>query len=226
MMEQTDNRLRADFHIHTKYSMDCSTSLEEIILRCQKMGINCIAITDHDAIEGALKMQEIAPFPVIPGEEILTPNGEVIGYFLKERIPSGQPIETVFSAIRTQGGLIGLPHPFDTFRGLHNLENHRLEKLASQVDVVEVFNARSPIRGDSGKARDFALKYNIPGTAGSDAHSLREIGKTYVEMAPFNDKESFLQSLRAGDMHCHHAGLLVHCHSVLARIRKMVQKLR
>jgi predicted metal-dependent phosphoesterase TrpH len=221
-----NNRLRADFHIHTRYSKDSSASLEGIIARCLKTGISCIAITDHNAIEGALKMKELAPFTVIPGEEILTPNGEVIGYFLKEWIPSGQPIETVFAAIKAQGGLVGLPHPFDTFRGLKNLNTQQLEQIASQVDIVEVFNARSPIRGDSGKARDFASKYDIPGTAGSDAHSAREIGKTYVEMAPFSDKESFLQSLGTGEMHCHHAGMLVHCHSVIARFRKMVQKLR
>jgi predicted metal-dependent phosphoesterase TrpH len=221
-----DYKLRADFHIHSRYSKDSSASLEDIIIRCRKTGINCIAITDHNAIEGALKMQELAPFTVIPGEEILTPNGEVIGYFLKEWISSGQPIETVFAAIKAQGGLIGLPHPFDTFRGLHNLGQQRLEELASQIDVIEIFNARSPISGDSGKARDFALKHDIPGTAGSDAHSLREIGKTYVEMAPFDGKESFLQSLRTGEAHCHSAGLFVHCHSVLARVRKMVQKLR
>ena len=221
-----NNKLRADFHIHTRYSKDSSASLEGIIARCQKTGINCIAITDHNVIEGALRMKELAPFTVIPGEEILTPNGEVIGYFLKEWIPDGQPIDTVFAAIKAQGGLIGLPHPFDTFRGLKNLSSLQLEQLASQVDVVEIFNARSPIRGDSGKARDFALRYGLPSTVGSDAHSSREIGKTYVEMAPFDGKESFLQSLRTGEMHCHHAGLLVHCHSVIARARKLVQKLR
>jgi predicted metal-dependent phosphoesterase TrpH len=220
-----DNRLHADLHIHTKYSMDSTASLERIIQRCQETGINCIAVTDHNAIEGAFKMKELAPFTVIPGEEILTPNGEVIGYFLKEWIPSNQPIETVFAAIKAQGGLIGLPHPFDTFRGLHNLGSRRLEEFAAQVDVVEVFNARSPIPRDSGKARDFALKFGLPGTAGSDAHSPNEIGKTYIEMAAFDGKDSFLQSLRSGEVYSQRSSLLVHLRSILARVRKLAQKL-
>ncbi|MFC1865067.1 PHP domain-containing protein, partial [Chloroflexota bacterium] len=79
--------LKADFHMHTEYSLDCTTSLEDIISRCLETGINCIAVTDHEAIEGARKMQEIAPFPVIIAEEILTTQGEVIGMFIKEKIP-------------------------------------------------------------------------------------------------------------------------------------------
>ena len=212
--------LRADFHMHTRYSMDSSASLEDIISRCQEMGINCIAITDHGAFEGALKMKEIAPFTVIPGEEILTPNGEVIGYFLKELIPTRQPIESAIEAIKAQGGLVGLPHPFDTFRGLKDLDNHRLEELASQVDVIEVFNARSLLPGDSDKALDFAVKHNLPATAGSDAHSPREIGKTYVEMPPFDDKESFLKSLRESTIQRRRASPFVHAYTVLAKVKK------
>ena len=85
--------LKADFHIHTKYSMDSQSELEDIIKRCQKLGINCIAIADHDAVEGGLLMQKIAPFKVIVAEEILTFSGEVMGMFLKERIASGIPLE-------------------------------------------------------------------------------------------------------------------------------------
>jgi predicted metal-dependent phosphoesterase TrpH len=162
--------LRADCHVHTKYSMDSTSSLESIISRCLEMGINCIAITDHDAFDGALRMQELAPFTVIPGEEILTPNGEIIGYFLKERIPSRQPIEKVIEAIKSQGGLVGLPHPFDTFRGLKNMDRQRLEELAPSIDFVEVFNARGLLPGDADKAREFAHRHSLPGTAGSDAH--------------------------------------------------------
>ena len=108
--------LKADFHIHTKYSMDCNSPLEGIIKRCLDTGINCITIADHDTIEGALKMAEIAPFPVIVAEEILTPHGEVMGMFLKEKISSGLSIDKAISEIRAQDGLVCLPHPFDPFR--------------------------------------------------------------------------------------------------------------
>ena len=110
--------LKADFHIHTKYSMDCSNELEDIIKRCLKLGLNCIAIADHDAAAGALELQKIAPFKVIVAEEILTYDGEVMGMFLKERIASGIPIGKAIAAIKEQGGLVNIPHPFDPMRGL------------------------------------------------------------------------------------------------------------
>ena len=94
--------LKADLHIHTKYSFDCDTPLEQIINRCLEVGISCIAIADHGTIEGGLKMQSIAPFSVIVAEEILTPYGEIMGMFLKEGIPSGLSIEQVISRIRAQ----------------------------------------------------------------------------------------------------------------------------
>ena len=98
--------IKADFHIHTLYSMDCDTPVEKIIERCLETGINCVAIADHDAVAGALKMQSLAPFPVIVAEEVLTPQGEIMGMFLKERIPSGQTVEQVISQIRAQGAFI------------------------------------------------------------------------------------------------------------------------
>jgi len=211
--------LKADLHIHTEYSMDCDTSLEEIISRCLETGINCIAIADHNTIEGALKMQNLAPFPVIVAEEILTPHGEVMGMFLKERIPSGVSIEQAISRIRAQDALVCLPHPFDTFRGLR-LDSNRLEALAEQLDLIEVFNARSPFPWPQNKAQAFAEKYGIPGTAGSDAHSLQEIGNTYVEMPEFNGRDDFLQALRKGNIHRHRSSPLVHFSSAWAKLRK------
>lgn len=214
-----DKVLKADFHIHTRYSLDCNTSLEDIVQRCLEMEINCIAITDHDAIEGSLKMQSLAPFTVIAAEEVLTSHGEVIGLFLKEWIPSGLPIEQAFARIRAQGGLVCLPHPFDTFRGLR-LDTKRLEDMVGQVDIIEVFNARSPIPRDSNKARDFARKHSLPGTVGSDAHSPGEIGHTYIEMPAFNGTASFLKALSEGRIHRHRSSPLVHFGSTWAKIKK------
>ena len=210
--------LKADFHIHTKYSMDCNTPLEGIIQRCLDTGINCIAIADHDTIEGALEMVEMAPFPVIIAEEILTPHGEIKGMFLKERINSGLSVEKVIAQIRAQDGLVCIPHPFDPFRGLR-LDSSALEDMADQIDIVEVFNARSPFPWPATKARNFAAKFNIPGSAGSDAHSLDEIGSTYVEMPEFNGKDEFLQALRKGKIHQQRSSILVHFHSTWAKIK-------
>ncbi len=211
--------LKADFHIHTAYSTDCNASLEEVISRCQETGINCIAIADHDTAEGALKMQSLAPFPVIVAEEILTPHGEIMGMFLKEGIPSGLSVEQVISHIRAQGALVCLPHPFDPLRGLR-LDSKRLEKLAEQIDIIEVFNARSHLMRFQTKAQKFAKKYGISETAGSDAHTVNEIGNTYVEMPEFNGKDDFLQALRKGKIHRHKSNPLVHLSSTWTRIKK------
>ncbi len=212
--------LKADFHLHTRYSPDCKTELESIIARCQQVGINCIAVTDHGAVDGGLRMKELAPFTVIPGEEVLTPNGEMIGLFIKDLIPKGLQMEEVADRIHAQGGLVLLPHPFDTFRGLR-VDSNRLEKLAAQVDIIEVFNARSPIPQNSNKARDFARRHGLPGTVGSDSHSTGEIGKTYVEMPAFTGRDDFLQALRSGQLHRHHSSILVHFRSVWARVSKV-----
>ncbi|MFH1383189.1 MAG: PHP domain-containing protein [Chloroflexota bacterium] len=211
--------LRADLHIHTLYSMDCSTSLEEIIERCQDTGINCIAIADHDAVEGAIQMQRQAPFTVIVAEEILTPNGEIMGMFLKERIPSGISLEQALTEIKAQGGLVNIPHPFDPLRGI-KLDNGKLAKLADQIDIIEVFNARSPLPVYATKARNFARKHNLAGTVGSDAHTPGEIGGTYVEMPEFKGKEDFLKALAKGKVFSHQSSPLVHFSSTWARLKK------
>ncbi|OGO24091.1 MAG: hypothetical protein A2Z28_06025 [Chloroflexi bacterium RBG_16_51_9] len=211
--------LKADFHMHTKYSInkDCDTPLETIIDRCQKLGINCIAITDHGTAEGALQMAKIAPFKVIVGEEVLTPNGEIIGLFLKETIPSGISVEEAVAKIKAQGGLVCLPHPFDPLRGLR-MSKESLAKLAGQADIIEVFNARGPFAGPVKKANALALKYNLPGSAGSDAHYPYELGHTYIEMPDFNGKEEFLQALRKGVIHKQRASLIIYVRVTWARL--------
>ena len=201
--------LKADLHIHTEYSMDCNTPLEKIINRCLEIGINCIAISDHGTAEGALKMQNLAPFKVIVAEEILTPYGEIMGMFLKETIPSGLSVEQTISQIRAQGALVNIPHPFDIFRP-SALDSGIIEEIVDQIDAVEVFNAREPFRKPSAKAQAFAQKYDIPGTVGSDAHTIGEIGNAYVEMPEFNGRDDFLQALRAGKVMGHRTNPLIH----------------
>jgi len=210
--------LKADLHIHTKYSADCNTSLEQIISRCQQTGINCIAVTDHGTIEGALKMQSIAPFVIIVAEEILTPRGEIMGMFLKEGIPSGLSVEETISRIKAQDALVSIPHPFDMFR--HSaLDSEIIEELAEQIDVIEMFNSRSLLHRSSAKAQLFAQKYGIPGSAGSDAHTAHEIGNAYVEMPEFNGKDDFLNALAQGRIVGRRTNPLVHLNSAWTRLK-------
>jgi len=213
--------LRADLHVHTCYSMDSESSLEKIIARCNEIGINCIAVADHGTVEGALKIRDMAPFPVIVAEEILTPNGEVMGMFLEETIPSKQSIEKVIENIRAQGGLVSIPHPYDPFRGL-KIDKDRFEELKSNLDLVEVFNARCLVKGALLKAKKLADELGIPGSAGSDAHSIGEIGNAYVEMPEFKDKDEFLAALKQGIIKGHHSSILVHLNSTIAKIKNFL----
>jgi predicted metal-dependent phosphoesterase TrpH len=211
--------LKADLHIHSKYSMDCRTSLEKIIQRCQQRGINCIAVADHGVIEGSLRMKDIAPFQVIVSEEILTIRGEIIGMFLKELVPSGLSLEESIQRIKEQGGLVCVPHPFDNLRG-SNLGAETLNEIIKQIDVVEVFNARSPLHRYSEQALSFAEENHLPGSAGSDAHTITEIGNAYVEMPEFKGEDDFLQALVRGKVHGHRTSPLSRLGSTWARLRK------
>jgi predicted metal-dependent phosphoesterase TrpH len=215
--------LKADLHIHTRYSMDCQTPLEKIIKRCQELGINCIAIADHGTAEGALEMQKIAPFKVIVAEEILTTEGEIMGMFLKETIPSGITPEEAVKCIREQGGLVNIPHPFETIRG-SALKDRAIEAIAADIDLMEVLNSRSPFPANSNKARAFAEKHGIPGSAGSDAHTVNEIGNAFIEMPEFENKDEFLKALAQGKIQGKRAGMFVHFYSAWAKMRSKLRE--
>jgi len=210
--------LKADLHIHTRYSMDCQTPLDKIISRCQELGINCIAIADHGTAEGGLKMQGLAPFRVIVAEEILTTEGEIMGMFLKETIPSGITPQEAVKRIRAQGGLVNIPHPFETIRG-SALKDRVIDEIAGDIDLMEVLNSRSPFPANSNKARAFAAKHGIPGGAGSDAHTINEIGNAYVEIPEFNGKDEFLKALAKGRIYGRRSGMFVHLFSSWAKVK-------
>ncbi len=215
--------LKADLHIHTEYSMDCNTPLEKIIDRCLETGINCIAISDHGTTEGALKMQQLAPFKVIVAEEILTLDGEIMGLFLKENIAGGLSVEQTIAQIRAQGGIVGIPHPFDIFRP-SALGEKIVAEIVEQIDVMEVFNSRCPLLRSSSKALAFAEKHGINQSAGSDAHTPGEIGNAYVEMPEFNGRDDFLQSLAQGKVFGRRTNPLTHFSSAWAKLTSRSRK--
>ena len=192
--------IKADLHIHTEYSMDCTMSLEDIIERCLEVGINCLGIADHNTLAGALKMKEIAPFFIIPGEEILTATGEVIGFFLSQEIPSKLSMKETVALIKAQDGLICIPHPYDRLR-YSVFRDQVFDDIMSQVDIIEAFNARSLSPSSATRAMELVRKYDKLASAGSDAHTLPEIGNAYVEMPDFNNKQEFLASLAKGKIY-------------------------
>lgn len=189
--------IKADLHIHTEYSMDCTMSLEEIIARCLEVGINCLGVADHNTLTGALRMKEIAPFSIIAGEEILTSEGEVIGFFLSREIPSNLSMKETVAQIKAQDGLVCIPHPYDRLR-YSVFRDQAFDDIMRDVDIIEAFNARSLSPRSSTRAWELSKKYGKPASAGSDAHTLPEIGNAYVEMPDFNGKDEFLTSLAKG----------------------------
>ena len=209
--------LKADFHIHSKYSMDCKTTLEKIIQSCLKKNINCIALADHGSIEGALKIKSMAPFYVIVAEEVLTTEGEIMGMFLQEMVPSGLSMEESIRRIKMQGGLLCAQHPYDKFRS-DALKAEVLDRIADQIDIVEVFNSRNPLLRSSNLARIFADEHHLPRIAGSDAHAAHEIGNAYVELPEFKGRDDFLQALAQGKVYGHRTNWLSRLSSVWARI--------
>jgi len=199
--------------------MDCATPLDRLIERCLELGINCVAIADHGTAEGALALKEKAPFMVIVAEEILTPDGEIMGMFLKETIPSGSSVAETLAQIRQQKGLVCIPHPLDRLRP-SAVKMKVLKEIADKIDIIEVFNARTILFKKGGEIRAFAEKHNLKQSAGSDAHTLAEVGNAYVEMPEFKDRDGFLDALSQGKIHGQSTNPLAHFLSLKNRIKK------
>jgi predicted metal-dependent phosphoesterase TrpH len=161
-------------------------------------GIDRIAITDHNAIEAALEMHASAPDRVIVGEEVKTREGfDLIGLFLRELIPRRTPARETCERIRDQGGVVYIPHPFDTARS--GAGERFLESLLDVIDVVEIHNARCLLSSSNARALAWAERHRKLRGAGSDAHTLREIGNGRVQLPPFEpDRASFLSALARG----------------------------
>ncbi|MDP2720325.1 MAG: PHP domain-containing protein [Dehalococcoidia bacterium] len=215
--------LKADLHLHTSFSPDSSVTVEQVIETCRERGINCIAVTDHGSIEGALKIKEMAPFKVIVGEEILTAEGELIGFFLTEKVPGGLTLEETIDKIKEQGGLVCVPHPFDRMR-FSAIEREGLYRITPKIDALEVFNARTPLYYDSEQASAYAHRHGLPATSGSDAHSIREIGNAYVEIPDFNGPEEFLKSLRQGRVNGQRSSFTVHMASTRSKLAAKIKR--
>jgi hypothetical protein len=213
-----DRPLRIDLHTHTHYSPDAITSPRRFVEACQRKGITCVAVTDHDTMRGALAVQEIAPFRVIVGEEICSREGEIIGLFLSEEVPPGLSARETVERIRAQSGLVSVPHPLDRFRGGIGAEG--LAGLAPLVDIVEVMNARTTVARDNDKATRVAEEHGLVGVAVTDAHSPWEMGRAYVEAPAFEGPAELLEALRWGTLAGRPSTPLVHLISRYATLRR------
>ena len=171
-----------------------------------------------------MALKERAPFTVIMGEEIKTTEGEVIALFMREPLPAEPvpkglpPVETV-KRIKALGGLVVVPHPFDRLRR-SPLNARALEEVLPYADAVEVLNARTWVAADNERSRRLSRAWNLPATAGSDAHTLGEIGAAYVEMEPFDGPDEFLRALVRGRVAGKASSIWVHVPSTVAKLVK------
>ena len=212
--------LRGDFHMHTYYSYDCMNTPEGLVRRCQDVGLNCIAVTDHNSIEGSRAVKAIAPFTVILGEEIKSTSGEITGLFLQEQIEPGLgPIETAMR-IKEQGALVSVPHPFAGY-GRDSLDKPAVLEILEYVDIIEGFNARTMKAASVAAGRAFAEEHHLIRTAVSDAHTLKELGHTYTELPEFDGTP---QGFKAALAEAHYvekpAGAFVHFFSTINKVRR------
>ncbi|MEI8332371.1 MAG: PHP domain-containing protein [Chloroflexota bacterium] len=170
------SRAFIDLHCHTRASFDSLSSPADVVRAAHARGLTHIAITDHDTIDGALEARDRAPdgLVVLVGEEVKTAAGDLICVYLERAVPPGLSVAETIAAVREQGGLVGIPHPFDSHRN-SLLRDEGLASLALLVDWVEAFNARVMLSDGNEKAAAFAAEHGLPGVAVSDAHTILEV---------------------------------------------------
>lgn len=171
-----------DLHCHTSASFDCLARPGDVVRAAAARGLTHLVVTDHDRIDGALAARAAAPagLMVVVGEEVRTADGDLIAAYLEQAVPPGMSAVDTVAAVREQGGLVGIPHPFDRRRG-SLLMDARMAMLVPLVDWVEVHNARL-VGGGNERAATLAREHGVAGVAVSDAHSVLEVGVAYTEL--------------------------------------------
>jgi predicted metal-dependent phosphoesterase TrpH len=185
--------LRVDLHLHSHFSHDGRSSLQQLIDRARECGLDRLALTDHNTVEGALEFARLAPSLAIVGEEAKTREGEVIGLFITGRLPPFIRPEEVMDLIHSMGGITYVPHPLDRNRSHFRAE--RIVDLAERIDIIEAYNPWCD--SDANRAAAALAKDLDKVTAtGSDAHSADELGRSWMEMEEYSDARDFLVKLR------------------------------
>lgn len=212
-------RLRVDMHLHTSISFDCLCPPDHVLRAALDAGMDRICVTDHNEIEAAQWLARRHPQNVIVGEEVKTAEGvDVIGLFLQERIPKGTPALETCERIHEQGGIVYVPHPFVGGKGGGGAI---LPVIEAHVDAMEGFNARVHLQRLNDRAVAWAAERDLPLGAGSDAHTLAEVGRAHVEVPAFDaTPQSLLHALRHGTLHGRFSSWAVHLSSTWAKIHK------
>ncbi len=216
------NHWKVECHCHSEYSKDSLTKIEDLIRTAKKRGLDKLILTDHNTIQGALRAQQLAPDLMIIGEEIKTTVGEFLAFFVKEEVPPGLSPMAVIERLKAQDAFISVSHPFDQMR--HGWPLEALHQIRPYLDAIEVFNSRSLTPRVNDQAAAYASQYNLAGTVGSDAHTLPEVGRSYLQLPPFDDTASLRAVIRQAESVCVISTPFVRLGSTYARIIKQIRR--
>ena len=185
--------LKIDLHVHTYYSYDSTITPKQLVTYAKKTGLDAVAVTDHDSIEGALKLSKQKDFLIIPGIEVSSRYGHILGLNLSEKTPSKLDVSTTIQKIHDAGGIAIAAHPTALYRG--KLRRH----ITKGFDALEVINASSvPFCFSNYINRKLAEAFSLPQTGGSDAHSAPEIGTAYSLVEADLEKDDIVAAIRNG----------------------------
>jgi len=215
------DRAFIDLHCHTSASFDSLATPAAVMRAAVMRGLTHLAITDHDRIDAALRARDTAPegLTLIVGEEVKTADGDLVAIFIEKLVPPGLSAVETIAAIREQGGLVGVPHPFDRFRGYGRKSGADLAAIATQVDWVEAYNARVVGGSANDRAAEFAKEHGLPGLCASDSHTVLEVGISSNTV--FGDPDTpagLLAALAEVEMHPYHASYYVRAWTPVAKL--------
>lgn len=213
---------KVDLHTHSIASPDGGISAEQYKHILSTGTLDTVAVTDHNTAEFALQLQQQLGDKIIVGEEIMTSHGEIIGLYITETIPGGLSPQETIERIKSQGGLVYIPHPFETIRS--GLAPHTLEEIASDIDIIEICNGRAFLQNRSSQTVVWARLNHVIGAASSDAHGSRGVGKTYSSLAEMPTRETLRQLLERATHHTGRPGARALLYPKYHRLRKKIRK--
>ncbi len=185
---------KVDLHTHSIASQDGGIKLEQYRQALKESVLDCIAITDHNRIDMASAIHSELGEKIIVGEEIMSEAGEIIGLFLTKTVRPGQSAQATMQDIKDQGGLVYVPHPFETIR--HGLHPATLDNLSDWIDLIEVCNGRAFLQQRGAQVVVWARLNGVPGVASSDAHGMRGLGRTYARIGEMPDSDNLVENMR------------------------------
>ena len=213
--------VKADLHVHSTYSPDSIITPQDLVYYAKKYELNAVAVTDHNSVEGALRIAKETDLLIIPGIEVSSRNGHIVGLNLSEVIPRGLSVEETVERIHIAGGIAVACHPFALFKG--SLK----EKVSSSFDAIETINARAfPFGRSNRKAAEAAERFNLSRVAGTDAHYGPQIGLAYTVIDSEPNVQDIAKAIVKG--RCQPFGrpvpLILSLQQQYQRLRRMVNK--